>query len=77
MNNTIWGRGLEPLLTIQTAFDDEDRCELLQDDQGAKCPNRATRKVSENWTPAGFTMRVCDECAKNQMEMGYIDGGRL
>lgn len=49
--------------------DDEDRCELREGED--RCPNRATQAVREPYTPGRFTQRVCDDCAKSQIEFGY------
>jgi len=51
-------------------LDDEDRCELREGED--RCPNRATQQVEEPYTPGRFTMRVCDSCAKSQIEFGYL-----
>lgn len=54
----------------------EDRCELLVDED-SRCPNRATRIVREPYTPAAIKQRVCADCAKDQIDSGYIDGGEI
>lgn len=56
-------------------LDSEDRCELREGED--RCPNRATRIVKEPYTPAGFQQFVCHDCAKSQIEFGYIDGGLI
>ncbi len=59
------------VLITDDEMDDEERCELLQDED-SRCPNRATQSVREPYTPASFEMRVCDECARSQIHFGYI-----
>jgi len=63
------------VVNIDFGMDDEDRCELREGED--RCPNRATRIVKEPYTPAGFQQFVCDECAKSQIDFGYIDGGLI
>lgn len=59
-----------------TDDDREGRCELMVD-LGCYCPNKATRIVKEPWTPAAFETRLCEECARGQIEFGYLDGGPI
>lgn len=50
-------------------LDDDNRCELREGED--RCPNRATQIVSEPYTPAAFEQRVCDDCARSQIDFGY------
>ena len=49
---------------------DDDRCELRESED--RCPNRATQTVEEPYTPGRFRIQVCDDCAKSQIEFGYL-----
>lgn len=52
-------------------LDDEERCQLFID-LDIRCPNPWAYVVREPFTPAGFKRRVCPDCAKSQVEQGYI-----
>lgn len=51
-------------------LDDEDRCESQFGED--RCPNRAEYQVEEPWTPGRFKQRVCVDCAKSQIDFGYL-----
>ena len=63
-------------MSVLITDEEEDRCELLVDED-SRCPNRATRIVRECFTPAAIKQRVCADCAKDQIDAGYIDEGAL
>jgi hypothetical protein len=49
-------------------------CELMQDDQGARCNRPYAMTVHEPYTPASFGIRCCKECAESQIRFGYRRG---
>lgn len=61
------------LISDEEELDDEDRCELFHGhDKGDRCPNRAEYEVEEPWTPGRFKQQVCSDCAKSQIDSGYL-----
>lgn len=51
-------------------LDSEDQCESMFGED--RCPNRAEYQVREPYTPAGFKQHLCGDCAKSQINFGYL-----
>lgn len=57
-------------------FDDETQCGVLVD-LGERCGKPKTRIVEEPFTPGRFTIKCCDDCARNFLDEGYHDRGKV